>query len=221
MKKRFFYFLFLILICMCLFGCGKRKQETDEYEQIEEIVSNKHYVNADGKTCRITGANREYAHIKKDDPDFESEMDKVTTVVIPSEIDGYQVTEIASKVFFLDPYPDKTIKKIVVPEGVVELYEMAFWGCEAVEEIVLPESLIELGDAFASCENLKSIRIPSNVSVMHGADFFFKCDNLKAVYVTPGSYAEESLKDKITKIFLKDEGCWQYKKISDILCYTE
>lgn len=68
-------------------------------------------------------------------------------VVIPSEIDGYSVTEIGSQAFYIS-----SIESVVVPDGVVRIGESAFRGCN-LTEIILPEHEMEISpDAFDSTD---------------------------------------------------------------------
>ena len=56
--------------------------------------------------------------------------------------------------------------------------ERAFYGCESLAEIELPDTLINIGTwAFASCKNLKSVFIGIGVSPV-GEYAFDNCDIL-------------------------------------------
>jgi len=76
---------------------------------------------------------------------------------IPAEIEGYAVTVIGSK---------------------------AFWGCESLENVIIPESVIVIGSfAFANCIGLIDIIIPNSVAIM-GNSVFHHCMNLKSVTIS-------------------------------------
>lgn len=54
-----------------------------------------------------------------------------------------------------------SIKKIVVSEGIKNLYEKAFTDCYNVTEVSLPSTLIEIGEkVFYGCRSLRSVTIP-------------------------------------------------------------
>lgn len=58
-------------------------------------------------------------------------------------------------------------KKVIVPEGIIELEICLFWDNQVIEEIVLPNSLINIGgDTFYNCSNLKKLIIPEHVSIV-------------------------------------------------------
>lgn len=96
-----------------------------------------------------------------------------THVIIP---DG--VIEIGEEAF---KNISRKVKKITVPEGVEKICYKAFYKCDSVQEIILPESLteIEMG-AFNRCKSLKDIRIPKNVKTIP-ANAFWECTALKKV----------------------------------------
>ena len=51
------------------------------------------------------------------------------------------------------------------PEGVTEIGERAFDGCEKLKSVVIPEGLTKIGaGAFSDCEKLESVVIPKGVT---------------------------------------------------------
>lgn len=63
------------------------------------------------------------------------------------------------------------IEKITVSEGVTSIGTAAFCGA-AASEVVLPESLLSIGDeAFFACQNLQQIYLPSGVREITGDPF--------------------------------------------------
>lgn len=96
------------------------------------------------------------------------------------------------------------IKKIIMPDSLLELGEEAFWGCSNLEEVVfsknlqiikggcftrcsklkelkLPHSLIHIEEcAFDRCYNLENIEFSNNLREI-GEDAFWFCSNLKKV----------------------------------------
>lgn len=88
---------------------------------------------------------------------------------------------------------------IIIPERiegklVTRVDDKAFQGLEFVDTIVLPESLISIGNyAFFECRGLKSFTIPGGVESI-GESAFRGCDSLKDIMLPPsvkefGSYA--------------------------------
>ncbi|MDR1328135.1 MAG: leucine-rich repeat domain-containing protein [Oscillospiraceae bacterium] len=112
--------------------------------------------------------------------------------VIPSMIDGKEVSQIAGRAFAMED-----MKAVVIPETVTRIGKEAFLGCTELETVyVKGEALIEIGEkafmicnslsniylpdsitmieptAFSGCEELKKIDVPDNLSVLRGSTFF-------------------------------------------------
>ena len=103
---------------------------------------------------------------------------------------------------------DESLVSVVIPEGVADIGEAAFYGCTNLRRVVFPESLriireeafgdtgleeallpsgLELieDDAFFSCEALRRIEVPGRDTVI-GKDAFGCCDNLLEGYIAAG-----------------------------------
>lgn len=81
-------------------------------------------------------------------------------VVIPGEIEGYQVVRIEERVF----YGNNSLTSIEAPESLQEIGSEAFMGCTNLAGIKLPQEMenIEWG-AFYDCKNLKNITLPEGI----------------------------------------------------------
>lgn len=67
---------------------------------------------------------------------------------------------------------------VVIPEGVTEIGEDAFFYCNSLTSITIPNSVTSIGnDAFYKCNSLTNITIPDSVTSI-GNDAFCCCDNL-------------------------------------------
>jgi hypothetical protein len=76
-------------------------------------------------------------------------------VVIPAEIEGFPVVEIAWLAF------GDTLKAVVIPYSVMS---MEFAGCENLSSVVIGMGIKEISDtAFSKCTALATITIPDNV----------------------------------------------------------
>lgn len=91
--------------------------------------------------------------------------------------DGTKIVKLA---FSKDGFA--SLKKLTVEAEIKMIAGKTFQFCRNLEEIVLPDSLVEIGEhAFAHCNNLLEIRIPDNVTKIKKSTFAH-CDRLKKVY---------------------------------------
>ena len=132
---------------------------------------------------------------------LDDNTDRVN-LVIPAEINGIPVTEIAKKAF----YEEKAIVSVEFPESLVKIGEYAFYKCTSLSKIELPKNVKSIEHAFVSCtslsevtlndgieditsafyddSNIKSIRVPSSVVSMDNA--FGYCTELTDVVLEEG-----------------------------------
>ena len=122
-----------------------------------------------------------------------------TELVIPSEVDGYSVTEIGNGAFkFTNAYPKNTrITTVIIPESVRIIGDSAFDNSR-LENLQLPESLVDIGyNAFAGTQ-LVEVAIPNSVkNIGDGAFSYSKIKNL-----TLGLSLETIGKDAFQRHFL-------------------
>lgn len=108
---------------------------------------------------------------------------------------------------------DLSITSVIIPEGVTDIGEIAFYGCANLKEVVFPSSLrfireeafgdsaiteallpagLELIEekAFFSCESLRRAEVPG-LSTVIGSDAFGCCDRLHEGYIACG-YPEKT-----------------------------
>ena len=76
-----------------------------------------------------------------------------------------------------------SIKNVVVKGGVTSIGSYAFYHCDSLAAVSIPESVIKIGDyAFYGCVGLTSVAVPESVDTI-GARAFDFCDGLSAVYI--------------------------------------
>ena len=108
--------------------------------------------------------------------------DGATLVVYPSasgtvEI-PYGVTTIGNGAFACS-----LIEEIILPNSLTEIGDSAFHACTSLESISIPSSVTKISqEAFNCCSGLTSIVIPANVTTIeHGV--FHECRNLQSVEI--------------------------------------
>ena len=89
-------------------------------------------------------------------------------------------------------YVDKNLTAIVIPEqisyanylyDVVNIRDYAFWECESLTSITIPNSVTSIGEgAFSECTSLNSISIPNSVTAI-GEYAFSECTSLNSISI--------------------------------------
>lgn len=85
-------------------------------------------------------------------------------------------------------YSDQ-IKKVVITEGVNAIPGYSFWGMKNLTEVIIPETVEEIGDAAFQETGLRTVTIPAKVKVI-GASVFEACYDLEEVNIVSGSQLE-------------------------------
>lgn len=103
----------------------------------------------------------------------------ITEAVIPAEIDGHKVTAIGEKAF----YDCEALTNVVIPDTVTSVGYQAFCGCKNLISVTIPESVTEiLANTFSFCFNLKEVNLPETLTSI-GQYAFTNCYNLKSINI--------------------------------------
>lgn len=71
----------------------------------------------------------------------------------------------------------------MVSEGVEILDDEVFVGCTRLRRVVLPSSLVEIGEfAFAGCTSLEEIELPAGIQTIY-SHAFYQCSSLRKVTI--------------------------------------
>ena len=134
-----------------------------------EIGKLAYKINDDNESCTITGIGT-YTR---------------TDVVIPKDIDGYEVTAIGDEAFIYCTY----ITSIQIADTVMSIGDRAFSGCTGLTEITIPESVTSIGkEIFYKAVNLTTVYYNSPYSGCephspnHDNPFFFYSNVTKIVF---------------------------------------
>ena len=107
----------------------------------------------------------------------------------------------------------KTIKKIIISEGVTSIGDYAFKLRRSVDEIILPKSLKRIGiEAFYDNRSLEYLDLPNSVSIIDDKAFY-KCSGLKKIEIPSsvkkigdGCFSETGLENVTLNEGLKEIG---------------
>jgi hypothetical protein len=116
------------------------------------------------------------------------------TSIIP---DDGSVNKIAKNAF----YGCNSLENILIPDVITSIGDSAFSKCESLTSITIPNSVTKIGkEAFLDCVGLKSITIPDSVTKI-GKDVFRGCADL-TIFTTNESYAQKYAQKNKIKIEL-------------------
>ena len=92
---------------------------------------------------------------------------------VPDKINGFVVISLADEAF-----KGAEVKKVILPDSIINIGKEAFSGCITLEEVVLPVDLMFISDkAFSGCTSLGEVELPEKLEVI-GNNAFQNCTNL-------------------------------------------
>ena len=146
-------------------------------------------IDAESKYCMFCGCQLEkYITVQKEYNYQASEQFEIPEYSVNGTVLTISGAEtVKPKSFIIDwENEKKKITKVIIEDGAVEIRDSAFYGCENLEEVDLPDSLQTIGrSAFSNCKYLRNISIPTRVHTIADSAFSF-CDNLKSIDLPDG-----------------------------------
>lgn len=101
-------------------------------------------------------------------------------VTIPSEINGYRITDILAASFL----NCDNVTAITIPDGIRNI-SGAFQQCKNLVHVTLPNSITNIDSAFMGCSSLAEINIPNGVTSI-GTFTFSDCTSLTDLIIPEG-----------------------------------
>ena len=108
-------------------------------------------------------------------------------VVVPETIEGYEVKWIGGVYSYTWAFQGCTgITSIVIPDSVISIGDSAFSGCTSLAEITIPDSVTEIGEfAFSGCTSLLKVVLSKNMTAIE-ARTFSGCSSLESIIIPEG-----------------------------------
>ncbi len=101
---------------------------------------------------------------------------------IPAKIDGKEVVQIRENAF----YKCESLEKIILPDTVKFVGHHAFFNCTSLEEVELSDNIYSIDEGcFSGCISLEKISFSDNLKVIEN-DSFFNCQSLEKVEFPSG-----------------------------------
>lgn len=139
------------------------------------------------QTVNVSDENEYY--ISVDGVLFTSDMS--TLILYPHAKSGasYTVPDgvqyIVSEAFSVQGMENDILESVVLPEGLIEIGENAFYGCEMLKSVVIADAETIGSKAFYSCDLLESVEITGTVEEV-GDSAFLGCDSLTEITFPEG-----------------------------------
>ena len=89
---------------------------------------------------------------------------ELTTLNIPSQIDGNIITSIGASAF----YDCARLTNVTIPASITSIGNSAFYGCSGLTDVIIPKNVRSIGDsAFENCGGIEGIIVDVNNSVYY------------------------------------------------------
>ena len=163
---RFVHMLTELLVVLLLGGCAK--EEPKEHSHTWE-----------NRKCTVCGAEKEVFQLGNWEYVLWKETGTMEMVSFPENAEEVPFRELP-----------EGISSVQIADGITDIPDSAFWGCETLVNITLPQTVRTIGKgAFTQCVNLTQINIPEGATSI-GDYAFFLC----------GSLTQLTIPDSVTSI---------------------
>ena len=182
--------------------------ENPRYFYTKEIKVGEKLNNTDDSTNDENITSRFTYIIKNDEVTITGVVDSynLTSITIPSKIEGYPVTRIGDYAFsssHLLTLACTSLVSVSIPNSITIIGDYAFAYCSSLKSIAIPNSVKSIGPfAFAGCASLTNVTIDNKMTNI-GFYAFYNCSGL-TIKCHKDSYAEQYAMDNGIKYELLD-----------------
>lgn len=164
---------------------GKRAFYNCEFLESISIPQNVEYIDEDA-FLGCTGLNSIIVDKRNCNYDSRNECNAIIESMSNTLLVGCKSTKIADGITTIGKgafFDNRDLKRIIIPESILEIKDNAFYGCKNLLSVTIPDSTVSIGGrAFYKCEGLTNIRIGNNV-INIGDKAFGECINLESITI--------------------------------------
>ena len=184
------YIGFILLAGLIISACSSDEQNGDT----EYLAGDMMIVEVDGVTMYFLDNHDGTVSVTYDqrNPMHKTIDNKYTLteykgeLVVPASItfkgSTYVVTGVTEGAFM----NNTQLTKVTLPVGIRKIGKMAWFGCTALEEINIPEGMMDIPDyCFQNCRALRIIQMPQHLNSI-GDDAFKSCTKLETLTIPEG-----------------------------------
>lgn len=105
--------------------------------------------------------------------------DKERKIIIPNEVKGRRVENILDDAF----YYSRNLEEIYLPEFLVEIGKRAFYFCDALQKVHINSQVKYIKEeAFSVCRKLDNVKLPDTIEEL-GKGVFYHCFSLTSINI--------------------------------------
>lgn len=118
-----------------------------------------------------------------DEGDAYYSLDMKTLLYVNPDVLSFKIPDFVEYVDCCAFFGCSSIKELIIPNSILEIGDNAFCECRSLTEVDLPNSLNSIGEsAFEDCTSLKTVKIPHSTTSI-GSRAFAGCTSLEYVSI--------------------------------------
>lgn len=172
--------------------CITNKYNLDKlYENVNEFIvdpANQNYSSENGTLYSKDKTILYHYPPNKIKLELSSNVKKIESYAFKkTAIENLVIPEGVEEIADLAFYWSETVKSITLPSSIATIGDSLFMDCNKLEKVILPETIISINDfMFHHCISLKSINIPRDC-IKVASSAFDGCERLEKITISPGN----------------------------------
>ncbi len=134
---------------------------------------------------------------------YSADMTMIYEALKTADLSDFTMPETVNSLNGHAFYGQEKMTSIKLNDGITAIPEAAFADCKALTELVIPDSVTNIGLVVFSGSGIKTVKIPASVQSIHD-QAFFNVEEQVTIVTTKGSYAEKYAKRNELKVQIVD-----------------